>query len=60
MTTARDRSGDSVVDPSLPKAEQERRVEDEIEKDGAELDGPAGNGGAESAADRMQPTERSS
>ncbi|HEY0523254.1 MAG TPA: hypothetical protein VGD08_07685 [Stellaceae bacterium] len=60
MTTARDRSGESVVDTSLPKAEQEKHVEDEIEKDDAELYGPAGNGGGDSAADRTQPTERPS
>jgi hypothetical protein len=30
---------DSVVDPAAPKAEQEKRVEDEIEKDDAELFG---------------------
>jgi len=30
---------DSVVDPNAPKAEQERQVEDEIEKDDAELFG---------------------
>jgi hypothetical protein len=30
---------DSVIDPALPKAEQEKRVEDEIEKDDAELFG---------------------
>jgi hypothetical protein len=28
---------DSVIDPTAPKAEQEKRVEDEIEKDDAEL-----------------------
>jgi len=59
MTTARDRSGESVVDPSLPKAEQEKRVEDEIETDSAELYGPAGDGSGDSAAGRTRPTERS-
>jgi hypothetical protein len=60
MTTPRDRSGNSVVDPSLPKAEQEKKVEDEIEKDSAELYGPTGGGsGGDSSADPT-PVERSS
>jgi hypothetical protein len=41
---------ESVVDPRAPKQEQEKRVEDEIEKSDAELFGdkpaPAHGGGA--------------
>ena len=33
------RQEDSVIDPKLPKAEQEKRVQDEIQKDNDELFG---------------------
>jgi hypothetical protein len=53
VTIERNRSEDSVVDPSLPKAEQEKQVEDEIEKDSNELYRPAG--GSETGPGRTPP-----